>query len=69
MRKFEIGKRYNDGSFTFEIVKRTAKTVTYVKVIHAGRFNEKKDNEEKRAKILDWDTREVFIVKDLLVEA
>ena len=53
MRKFEVGKRYNDGAATFEIVARTEKTIKFVMIQHAGRSNERKMN-EKIAKISDW---------------
>ena len=68
MRTFEIGKRYNDGVAVFEIVARTNKTVTFVRVQHSGRCNERK-SETKKAKILNWDSREVFMVSDYTVEA
>lgn len=42
MRTFEIGKRYRDGAATFEIIGRTAKTVRFVMIQHAGHFNESK---------------------------
>ena len=43
MRKFEVGKRYKEtDSIEFEIIKRTAKFVTYVEIQHAGRFNERR---------------------------
>lgn len=28
MRKFEVGKRYGENAVVFEIIKRTAKTIT-----------------------------------------
>lgn len=31
MRTFEVGKRYGEHAVVFEIVKRTAKTITYVR--------------------------------------
>ena len=37
MRKFETGKRYGEHAVVFEITKRTAKTITYAAVYHAGR--------------------------------
>ena len=37
MRTFEAGKRYGEHAVVFEIVKRTAKTITYAAVQHAGR--------------------------------
>lgn len=69
MRKFEIGKRYFEReSLQYEIVARTAKTVKYVEVQHAGRFNEKK-SETKSKKIINWDDREVFFTNTDTVEA
>ena len=59
MRTFEIGKRYRDGAMTFEITGRTAKTVRFVMVQHAGHFNERK-GDEKRAKLNIWNGREMF---------
>lgn len=68
MKKFEVGKRYNDGALTFEITGRTDKTIKFVEIQHAGRANEKKST-EKKAKILDWIEREVFIVRERTIEA
>ena len=68
MITFEVGKRYNDGAFVFEIVKRTVKTVTYTLIQHPGRYNEKR-GEEKRAKIQQWDGREVFFSGSWTIEA
>lgn len=68
MRTFEIGKRYKDGAMTFEITGRTAKTVRFVMIQHAGRFNERK-GDEKRAKVNNWDGREVFFTNCYQVEA
>ena len=68
MRKFEVGKMYGEHAVNFEIVGRTNKTVSFVKVQHAGRFNEKK-SEVKKAKIFDWETREVFFSNDETIEA
>lgn len=68
MRTFEVGKRYGEQSVVFEIAKRTAKTITFVAVHHAGRFNETK-KEEKKARICNWRDREVFMVGSQTVEA
>ena len=68
MRKFKVGKMYGDHAVKFEIVGRTDKTVSFVKVQHVGRFNEKK-SEVKKAKLFDWETREVFFSNDETVEA
>lgn len=35
MKKFEIGKRYYESGVTYEIIKKTAKTVTYKAIQHA----------------------------------
>ena len=53
MRKFEVGKRYYESGLTFEIVKRTAKTVTYKAIQHAGSCNERVVK-EATTKIKDW---------------
>ena len=45
MRTFEVGKRYGEHAVVFEIVKRTAKTITYAAAQHAGRYN---DSESKK---------------------
>ena len=68
MRKFETGKRYGEHAVVFEIVKRTAKTITYAAIYHTGRTNEK-TKEEKKAKIHEWDGREVFFAGSETVEA
>lgn len=68
MRRFEINKAYYESGATFLITGRTAKTVKYVEVQHAGRFNERR-SEEKRAKIRDWDDREVLMIGWRLIEA
>ena len=48
--------------------KRTAKTVTYAAIHHAGRYNESR-REEKRVKVHDWGSREVFFAGSETVEA
>lgn len=48
MIKFEVGKIYKNKSVAFEVVKRTAKTVTIVQLHHFGRWNEKRGTEEKK---------------------
>lgn len=58
MRKFEVGKRYNDGCATFEIISRTAKTIKVAYIQHAGRFNEKV-TDVKTKKVYNWETEEV----------
>jgi hypothetical protein len=68
MRKFEIGKIYKDSGMAFRITARTEKTVRFVEIQHLGRFNER-EGEEKRARIKNWETREVFFVGSRLIEA
>ena len=68
MKKFEVGKRYYESGLTFEIVKRTARTVTYKAIQHAGRFNERVVK-EATTKIRDWETREVIFFGDRTIEA
>lgn len=68
VRTFEIGKRYGDNAVVFEIVKRTAKTITYAAIHHPGRYNESR-REEKKVKIQNWDGREVFFAGSETVEA
>ena len=63
MAKFEVGKRYKalSGSvLPFEIIKRTAKRITFVTVQHAGKYNESK-SEPKTATIKNWQSGEVFM--------
>lgn len=72
MKKFEVGNyytRFEDGnnvenaSVVYEVVKRTAKTITIVEIQHFGRYNESK-SEPKTLKIKDrgWNGSE-FITK------
>ena len=68
MRTFEVGKRYGEHAVVFEIVKRTAKTITYAAIHHSGRYNESR-REEKKVKIQNWDGREVFFAGSETVEA
>lgn len=68
MKKFEVGKRYYESGITFEIVKRTAKTVTYRVLQHAGKNNERV-TKEATAKIQNWETREVFLSGCRTIEA
>lgn len=68
MRKFEIGQRYYESGITFQITGRTEKVVKYVEVQHAGRFNERR-SEERKAKIKDWNDKEVFLVGYRTIEA
>ena len=55
MIKFEVGKVYGTDANVYEVIKKTAKTITYQEIAHYGRY------EQKRTKLLNWDTREVFL--------
>lgn len=68
MTKFEINKRYYESGITFEIIKRTAKTITYNALQHAGRNNER-IIKTATAKIHNWETREVFFCGGKTIEA
>lgn len=68
MRKFEVGKIYGEHSVKFEIIRRTAKTVTYRKIQHLWRYNERK-SEEIKAKIKEWGDCEVIFSSDEAVTA
>lgn len=59
MKKFEVGKKYYDGTEVAEIIKRTEKTISYVIIQHEGKINERK-SEVKKKKIYNWETEEVF---------
>ena len=50
MRKFEVGKRCKSGAVKFEIVSRTAKTVTYKLIQHTGRTNERAGEAKQKIK-------------------
>ena len=68
-RRFEVGKTYTENDvLVFEVVKRTAKFLTYVEIQKYGKYNETRE-EPKRTKIHDWDTREVFFASGCLLEA
>lgn len=54
MIKFEVGKIYKDKSVAFEVVKRTAKTVTIVQLHHFGRWNEKRSTTEEKKKVANY---------------
>lgn len=65
MAKFEAGKRYealSGSSIVFEIVKRTAKRITYVEIQHEGRYNEY-NSEPKTVAIRNWKTGEAFYTR------
>lgn len=68
MKKFEIGKVYGDHAVKFEIVARTAKTITFVKIAHAGKANERR-YDQKKIKIREWEGKEVFYAFEEIVEA
>lgn len=68
MRTFEAGKRYGEKAVVFEIIKRTAKTVTYRAIQHADRYNEKL-GEAVTARIRTWEGREIFFAGNQTVEA
>lgn len=68
MRRFEVGKRYNDGAAVFEITGRTAKTIKFTMIQHAGRSNERRCD-EKKTKINEWEGREVFFTNCYQIEA
>ncbi|MGI5955754.1 MAG: hypothetical protein ACOYBA_02350 [Coprococcus sp.] len=68
MKTFEVGKKYYESGLTYEITGRTAKTVKYVAIQHAGKFNERR-NEERRAKVLEWTNGEAFIDGSRTIEA
>lgn len=67
MRTFEAGKRYGEHAVVFEIVKRTAKTITYAAVQHAGRYNERKE-EPKTVKVRNWVGRYKAIYNNIIPE-
>lgn len=79
MKKFEVGNyytRFEDGnnvenaSVVYEVVKRTAKTITIVEIQHFGRYNERK-SEPKTLKIKDreWNDSEFTTKGDWLIVA
>lgn len=69
MRKFEVGKRYFGSSVRpYEIVKRTAKTVTYIQIDHVGRANER-IADKRTVKIDVWGDTEVIFPHDETVTA
>lgn len=68
MKAFEIGKRYYESGVTYEIIKKTAKTVTYKAIQHAGKINERV-LEQKTAKLQTWGRKEVFCVRSRTIEA
>lgn len=71
MEKFEIGKRYKSTNNTvFEVIKRTAKRVTFATVYHLGNRNEHKGDERYTKTIKNWAFGEiVFFDSGEAVEA
>ena len=68
MRTFEVGKIYSYGAVNYAIVNRTAQFVTFVEIMHLGRYNESR-SESRRTKIHKWEGREVFFVNYRTVES
>lgn len=68
MKKFETGKRYGEKAVVYEIIKRTAKTITYRAIQHAGRYNER-SGEAITVRVRAWEGREVFFAGTQTVEA
>ena len=72
MRKFEIGKRYFDiggaKGLVYEVIGRTEKTLKFVAIQHAGKFNERQCD-VKSARIKIWDDKEVFITSSHTIGA
>lgn len=50
MKRFEIGQRIDKGGVVFEITGRTKKTVKFVEIQHAGRFNERRSEAKRKRK-------------------
>ena len=79
MKKFEVGNYYtrfeNDNniknaSVVYEVVKRTAKTITIVEIQHFGKYNESK-SEPKTLRIKDreWNGSEFTTKGNCLIVA
>lgn len=68
MRTFEVGKIYSYGAVNYAIVNRTAQFVTFIEIMHLGRYNERR-SEPTRTKIKKWEGREVFFDNYRTVEA
>lgn len=66
--ELDVIATYMNDVLVFEVVKRTAKFLTYVEIQKYGKYNETRE-EPKRTKIHDWDTREVFFASGCLLEA
>lgn len=47
MIKFEVGKVYGTDANVYEVIKKTAKTITYQEIAHYGRSNEKRYEQKK----------------------
>ena len=79
MKKFEVGNYYTrfeddnnleNASIVYEVVKRTAKTITIVQIQHFGRYNES-TSEPKTIKIKDreWNGSEFAVKGERLIVA
>lgn len=71
MDRFEVGKRYKSSINTvYEVIKRTAKRVTFATVYHSGNYNEHKSEETYTKTIKNWAFGEiVFFDNGAAVEA
>lgn len=67
MKRFEVGNIYSCGSI-WEVVKVTAKTVTFAKHYHYGRYNDG-IAEVKTVKKIEWPCGEVALLHDHTIEA
>lgn len=68
MAKFEINKRYYQDGLTYEIIKKTAKRITFKAIQHAGRFNER-ICKTKTVSLQMWESGDVFFDGDNTIEA
>lgn len=69
MRKFEINKLYDsERACPVRVTNRTKNFVNFEVIQHYGRFNEIV-TKQGRAKIRDWQDREVFFIGDRTIEA
>jgi hypothetical protein len=67
-KMFEVGRRYYESGLTFEITGKTATTISYKVLQHAGRFNERVVD-EKKSKLQDWPNGEAFLYSYRTIEA
>jgi hypothetical protein len=65
---FEVGERYAGWFGVYEVIKKTAKFVTFQHIQHPGNWNEKRED-KYTAKIRDWGTREVCCFGAETIEA